>query len=169
MWQFSSLQSLSCVWLFVTPWTVARQAPRPSPTPGVYSNSCPLSWWCHPTISSSVIPFSCPQSFPASGSFLMSLFFTKGGKSLRASASASVLSINIQDLLSLGLTGLFPCSPRDSQESSPASQFKSINSSALSFLHSNNFRASQNKVCHCFPIYLPWSDGTRCHDLHFSR
>ena len=66
--------------------------PCPSPTPGVYPNSCPLSWWCHPTISSSVIPFSsCPQSFPASGSFPMSQLFTSGGQSIRVSASASVL------------------------------------------------------------------------------
>ena len=61
--QFSSVQSLSRVWLFATPWTAACQASRPSPTPGVYSNSCPLSQWCHPTISSSVVSFSCLQSF----------------------------------------------------------------------------------------------------------
>src|SRR5574337_634108 len=72
--------------------------PCPSPTPGVYSNSCPLSWCCHPTISSSVIPFSsCLQSFPASGSFQMSQFFTLGGQSIGVSASASVLPMNIQD------------------------------------------------------------------------
>ena len=69
---FSSLQSLSHVWLFATPWITARQA-SPSPTPGVHSNSCPSSRWCHPAISSFVIPFSyCPQSLPASGSFPMS-------------------------------------------------------------------------------------------------
>ena len=66
-----------------------------SPTPGVYSNSCPLSWWCHPTISSSVIPFSFPQSFPASGSFPMGQFFASGGQSIEVSASASVLPMNI--------------------------------------------------------------------------
>ena len=72
--------------------------PCPSPTPGVYSNSCPLSWWCHPTISSSVIPFSSHlQSFPASGSFPMSQLFTSGGQSIRVSASASVLPMNTQD------------------------------------------------------------------------
>ena len=71
------------------------------------SNSCPLSWWCHPTISSSVTPFSsCPQSFPASGSFPVSQLFTSGGQSIRASASASVLSMNIQGRFPLGLTGL---------------------------------------------------------------
>jgi len=72
--------------------------PCPSPTPGVYSNSCPSRWWCHPTISSSVIPFSsCPQSFPASGSFPMSQFFASVSQSIGVSASASVLSMNIQD------------------------------------------------------------------------
>ena len=71
--------------------------PCPSPTPGVHSNSCPLSWWCHPTISSSVIPFaSCLQSLPASGSFQMSQLFASGGQSIGVSASASVLPMNIQ-------------------------------------------------------------------------
>ena len=77
-----------------------------SPTPGVYSDSCPLSPWCHPTISSSVIPFSsCPQSFPASGSFPVSQFFAWGGQSIGVSASASVLPMNIQDWSPLGWTG----------------------------------------------------------------
>ena len=79
----------------------------PSPTPGVCSNSCPLCWWCHPTISSSVVPFSsCLQSFPASGSFPVSWLFTLGGQSIGVSASASVLPMNIQDWFSLGWTGL---------------------------------------------------------------
>ena len=78
----------------------------PSPTPRVYWNSCPLSRWCHPTISSSVIPFSSrPQSFPASGSFPMSQLFTSGGQRTRVSASASVFPMNIQDWFSLGWTG----------------------------------------------------------------
>ena len=78
-----------------------------SPTPRVYSNSRPLSRWCHPTISFSVVPFCfCPQSFPASGSFQMSQFFTSGGQSIGASASASVLSMNIQNWSPLGWTGL---------------------------------------------------------------
>ena len=78
----------------------------PSPTHGVYSSSCPLSQWCHPTISSLVIPFSSrPQSFPASGSFTMSQFFTSGGQSIAVSASASVLPMNIQDWSPLGWTG----------------------------------------------------------------
>ena len=78
----------------------------PSPTPGVYSNSCPLSQWCHPTISSSVIPFSvCSQSFPASGSFQISQVSESGGQSIRVSASASVLPMNTQDWFPLGKTG----------------------------------------------------------------
>ena len=77
-----------------------------SPTPGVYLNSCPLSRWCHPTISSSVVPFSsCLQSFPASGSFPTSQFFASGGQSIGVSASASVLPINTQDWSPLGWTG----------------------------------------------------------------
>ena len=78
--------------------------PYPSPTPRVYSNSCPLSRWCHPTISSSVVPFSRPQSFPASGSLPMSQFFKSGGQSIGASASASVSPMNIQDWSPLGRT-----------------------------------------------------------------
>ena len=80
--------------------------PCPSLPSGVCSNSCPLNWWCHPTISSSVAPFSCPQSFPASGSFPMSQFFALRGQSIRASALASVIPINIQGWFPLGLTGL---------------------------------------------------------------
>ena len=80
--------------------------PCPSPTPGVHPNSCPLSWWCHPTISSSAVPFSsCPQSFPASGSFQMSQLFAWGGQSTRVSASTSVLPMNTQDWSPLGWTG----------------------------------------------------------------
>ena len=111
--------------------------PCPSLTPKVDSNSCPLNRWCHPTISSYIIPFSsCLQSFPASGSFQMSWFFTSGSHSIGVSASASVLPMNTQDWSPLGWTGWISLSPRDSQESSPTPQFKSINFSALSFLHS---------------------------------
>ena len=79
----------------------------PSPTPGVCSNSCPSSQWCHPTVSSSVIPFSsCLQSFPASGSFPVRQFFASGGQTIGASASASVFPLNIQGWFPLGLTGL---------------------------------------------------------------
>ena len=111
--------------------------PCPSPTPGVHPDSRPLSQWCHPAISSSAIPFSsCPQSLPASESFPMSQLFAWGGQSTAVSALASFLPKKSQaDLLQNGLVGS-PCSPRDSQESSPTPQFKSINSPALSLLHS---------------------------------
>ena len=105
-----------------------------------YSNSCPSSWWCHPTISSSVVPFSSHlQSFPASRSFQMSQFIPSGRQSIRISASA--LPMNIQDWFPLGWTAAHPklgspCSSRNSQESSSTPQFKSINSSLLNFLYS---------------------------------
>ena len=115
--------------------------PCPSPTPGPYSNSCPSSQWCHPTISSSIIPFSsCLQSFLASGSFPMSQFFTSGSESIGVSASASMNILDFQwifrtDFLQDWLVWS-PWSPRDSQESSLTTQFKSINSLVLSFLYS---------------------------------
>ena len=109
--------------------------PCPSPTPRVYPDSCPLSWWCHPTISSSVVPFSaCPQSFPASRSFQMSQLFAVSGQSIGVSASTSVLPMSIQDWSPLGWTGLI-LQFKELSESSPTSQFKSINSSVLSFLY----------------------------------
>ena len=102
----------------------------------VCSNVCPLSRWCHPVISSSVVPFSsCLQSFPESGSFPIVWLFASGGQSIGASASVSVLLMNIQGWFPLGFTGLIPCSPRDPEESSPAPEFKLINSLALSFLY----------------------------------
>ena len=92
-----SVQLLSRVWLFATPWIAAHQA-SPSPTPRVHPNSCAWSQWCHPAISSSVVSFSsCLQSLPASGSFPMSQLFAWGGKSTGVSASASVLPMNTQD------------------------------------------------------------------------
>ena len=111
--------------------------PCPLSTPRVHPNSRASSRWCHPAISSSVVPFSSyPQSFPASGFFQMSQLFTSGGQSTGASASASFPPKKSQaDLLQNGLVGS-PCSLRDSPESSPTPQFKSINSLALSFLHS---------------------------------
>ena len=110
--------------------------PCPSLTPGVYSNSCPLSRWSHPAISSSVVPFSSHlQSFLASGSFQINQFFASGGQSIGVSASTSVLPMNIQDWFPLGRQVGSPCSPKDSKESSTP-QFKSTNSSALSFLYS---------------------------------
>ena len=110
--------------------------PCPSPTPGVYSNSWPLSWWCHPTISSSVSPFSsCLQSFPGPGSFLISQLFTLSGQSIEASVQPQsfqwIFRIDfLQDWLVWS-----PCSPWDFQESSPTPQSKSISSSALSLLY----------------------------------
>ena len=110
--------------------------PWSSPTPGVHSNSCSSSRWCYPAISSSVIPFSsCPQSLPASESFPMSLLFAWGGQSTGVSHLASVLPKYTQDWNPLEWTGWIFLQPRDSQEFSPTSQFKNINSSALSFLH----------------------------------
>ena len=103
--QFSSVQSLSRVWLFAIPWTAALQASLSINNPRVYSNSCPLSCWCHPTISSSIVPFSCLQSFPATGFFQMSQFFAWGGQSIGVSALASVLPMNTQDWSPLGWTG----------------------------------------------------------------
>ena len=120
---------------FAIQWTEAHaRLPCPLPSPGACSNSCPLSQWCHTTISSFVVPFSsCLQYFLTSGSFPVSRFVTAGGQRIGASASASVLPMNIQGWFPLVWS---PCSPRDSQESSPTPQFKSINSSALSFLYS---------------------------------
>ena len=104
------LVQFSCSVVFDSLWPHGLQhtrLPCPSPTPGAYSNSCPSSWWWHSTISSSVDPFfSRRQSCPASGSFLMSQFFTSGGQSIEALASASVLPMNIQDGFPLEYTGL---------------------------------------------------------------
>ena len=112
--------------------------PCASPSPGACSNSCPLNWWCHPTISSSVVPFSsCLQPFPASGSFLMSWFFTSGSQTTGASVQHQsfqwVFRVNfLSDWLFWS-----PCRdyPRDSQESSPAPHFESINSLVFSLLY----------------------------------
>ena len=105
---FSSVQ-LICSVMSDSLWPHGMQHARlacPSPTPRAYSNSCPSSQWCHPTISSSGIPFSsCLQSFPASGSFPMSQFFTSHGQRIGVSASTSVLPMNIQDWFPLGWTG----------------------------------------------------------------
>ena len=112
----------------------------PSPTPGVYPNPYPLSWWCHPTVSSSVVLYtSCPQSFQAEGSFQMSQLFASGGQNIGVSASTSVLPMNTQDWSPLGWTGWISLQSKDSQESSPTPQFKIINSSVLSFLYSPTF------------------------------
>ena len=228
--QFSSVQLLSHSVMSDSLWPHGLQhtrLPCPSPTPGAWSNSCPSSWWYHPTISSSVVPFSCLQSLPASESFPMSPFFTSGGLSIGDSASASVLSMNIQDHLPLGLTGLISLQSKElsrifsnttHSSKSPILQhsaffivqlshpymttgktialtrqtfvgkvmslflntflgchsFSSKKQASFNFMAAvticSDLGAQENKVpyCfHCFPIYLPWSDGTRCHDLSF--
>ena len=110
--------------------------PCPSPTPRVDSNSCPSSRWCHPASSSSVVPFSsCPQTHPASGSFPMSQLFESGGQSWSFSYSISP-SNEYPGLISFRMDWLDLLAVQGTQESSPTPQFKSINSSALSFLHS---------------------------------
>ena len=137
--QFSSVQfSHSVVSDSLQPHELQHaRLPCPSPTSGVHSDSRPSSPWCHPAILSSVVPFSSyPQSLPASESFPTSQLFAWGGQSTGVSALASFLPRKSRaDLLQNGLVGS-PCSPRDYEESSPTPQFKSINSSALSFLHS---------------------------------
>ena len=193
--------------------------PCPSPTSGVNPNSCPLSRWLHPTISSSVVPFSsCLQSFPASGFFQMNQLFASGGQSIGVSASTSVLPTNTQNWFSLGWTGWISLQSKGFsrvfsnttvlwrsaffvvQFSHPymitgkttaltrwtivgkamSLLFNMLSRLVITFLPRNkcllisrlqsicsDFGAPQNKVSHCFPIYLPWSDGTRCHDLSF--
>ena len=189
--------------------------PCPSPTPRVYSNSCPLSRWCHPTISSSVISFSHLQSFPASGSFQMSQFFASGGQSIGVSASTSVLPMNTQDWSPLGWTGWISLQSKGlSRVFSKASilrcsaffmvqlshpymttgktialtkvvslLFNILSRLVIAFLTRSkhlliSWLQSPSAVileppkigCHCFhcsPIYLPWSDGTGCHDFSF--
>ena len=122
--------------------------PCPSPAPGVHPNPCPSSRWCHSTISSSVIPFSsCPQYFPAAGSFPVSQLFASGGQSIGVSASTSVLPMNTLDWSPLGWTGWISLQSKDSQESSPTPQFKSINSLMLSFLYS--------PIIHTWPLEKP--------------
>ena len=111
--------------------------PCPSPTPRACSDSNPLSQWCHPTISSSVVSFfSCLQSFLASTSFLMCWLFASGGQSIGASASAPVLPMSIQDWFPLGWTGWISFQSKGLSRASPTPQFKSINSLGLSFLYS---------------------------------
>ena len=111
--------------------------PCPSPTPRVYPNPCPLSQWCHPTIPSSVTPFSsCPQSFPASETFQMSQLFSPGSQSIGVSASTSVLPMNTQDWSPLGWTGWISLQSKGLSRGFPTPQLKSINSSMLNFLYS---------------------------------
>ena len=110
--------------------------PCPSHSPWACLNSCPLSLWCHPTISSSVIPFSCPRSFPAAGSFQMSQFFASGGQSIGISASTSVLPMNTQDWSPLGWTGWISLKSKGLSTVFSNTTVKSINSSALNLLYS---------------------------------
>ena len=199
--------------------------PCPSLNSRTCSNSCPLSWWCHPAISSSVIPFSHLQSFPESGSFPMSQFFSSMAKALELQLQhQSFKWIFRTDFLWDGLVGS-PCSPRDSQESSPTPQLKAsifwcsdfvmiqlshpymttgkataltrqtfvgkvisqlfdmLSRLAIVFLPRGKClliswlqspsavilepKKMKSHCFHCFPIYLPWSDRIRCHDLHF--
>ena len=141
MWKDSSVQfSRSVVSDSLRPRGLQQaRLPCPSPSPRVCSNSCPLSRWCHPTISSSVVPFSCLQSFSASGSFPMSQLLATGGQSIRVSASASVLTMKFSGLISFRMDWLDLLAVQGTQESSPTPQFKSINSLALSLLHSPTF------------------------------
>ena len=203
--------------------------PCPSPTPRAYSNSCPLSQWYHPNISSSVVLFSSRlQSFPASGSFQMSQFFTSSGQSIGVSALASILPMNVQDWFPSGWTGWISLQSKEltlksffQHHSSKASilrrsaffivqlshpymatgktialtrqtfvskvmslLFNMLSRLVITFLPRSKrlwiswlklpsaviWEPPRNKVWHCFhcfPIYLPWSEGSRCHDLSF--
>ena len=139
--------------------------PCPSPTPGAYSESCPLSWWYHPTISSSVIPFSFQlQSFPASGSFQMSQFFTSGGQSIGVSASASVLPMIIQDCFPLGLTVLILQSKGLSRVfSNTTVQKHQFSGTVVSLLEKEmvSLQSSSHAIVHTWLLEKPklWLDG----------
>ena len=133
--------------------------PWPSPSPKACSTSCPWCWWCHPTILVSVIPFSsCLQSFPASGSFPVSPFFTLGGQNIGASASASVLQVNTQNWFPLDWLVWSPFCPRDSQGSSPIPYFKSINSLTFSLWYDTSLTSIHDywkiHCCDYMDIYL---------------
>ena len=137
--EFSSVHfSRSVVSSFLWPHRLQQaRPPCPSPTPQIYSNSCPLNQWYHPTISSSVVPFSSIlQIFPASGSFPMSQFFASVGQSIGVSASTSVFPMNIKDWFPLGCTGWFSLQSKGLSRVLSNTTFKSINFSALSFLYS---------------------------------
>ena len=130
--------------------------PCPSPTPGVQSNSCALSQWCHPAISSSVVPFaSCPQSLPASGSFLMSQLFAWGGQSIGVSASESVLPMNTQDWSLLGWTSWI------SLQSKGLSKVFSNTTVQKHQFFSAQLSLKYNSHIHTWPLEKPqpWLDG----------
>ena len=142
---FSSVQFCRSVVSLCDPMECSKPGLPVHPNPGEYSNSCPLSQWCHLTISYSVVSFStCLQSFPASGSFQMSQLFTSGGQSIRVSASTSVLAMNTQDWSPLGRTGWISLQSKDSQKSSPTPQLKSISSLAFSILYGPTLTAIHN-------------------------
>ena len=156
---FVVVQLLSCVQLFglQSPHELQHtRFPWPSQSLGVCSNSHPLSQWYHPTISSSVVPFSsCFQSFLVSESFPGSRLFTSGGQSIGVSASTTVLLMNIQDGFPLGLTGLISLLSKDSQESSPVWQFENISSSVHNLLNGRTLQI------HTWLLEKPepWLDG----------
>ena len=134
--QFSSVAQ-SCPTLCTQMYrTKLTRPPCPSPIPGVYPSSCPLSQWCHPAISSSVVPFSCLQSFPASGSFPMSPFFASGSQSIGVSASTSVLPMNTQDWSPLGWTGWIFLQSKGLSKVSSNTTVQKHQSSVLRFLYS---------------------------------
>ena len=138
--------------------------PCPSPTPRVYPNPCPSSWWCHPAISSSVIPFSyCPQSFPASGSFPMSQLFAWGVQSIRVSASTSVLPMNTQDWSPLVWTGWISLQSKGFSRVFSNTTYMYIytdvyiyhyNQDKLNISHSLLQHGYWPERLHIFPIYL---------------
>ena len=158
--------------------------PCPPLSLAVCSNSCPLSLWCQPTISSSIVPFSCFQSFPASGPFPMSQLFASGGQSI--GASATVLPMNIQGWFPLRLMVWSPCCPRDSQECSPPPQFEGINSLVLCLLRGPTLTSirdywknhsfaymqlcQQSDVCafliHCLGLLQPFFQGANVFSFH---
>ena len=144
--QFSRSVMSNSLWLHELQ---PARPPCPSPTPGVYPNSCPLSRWSHLTISSSVIPFSsCLQSFPTSGSFQMSQLFSSGGQNSGVSASTSVLPMNTQDWSPLGWTGWISLQSKGLSRVFSSTTVQSINSLALSFLQSNSH-------IHTWPLEKP--------------
>ena len=123
--------------------------PYPSPTPRVHPNSCPLSWWCHPAISSSVVPFSsCPQSFPASGSFQKSQLFTSGGQNIGVSASTSVLPMNTQEWSPLEWTGWI------SLQSKRLSTISKTTVQKHQFFHAQ-LSSQSNSHIHTWPLEKP--------------
>ena len=148
--QFSSVQSIIHVQLFVTPWIAAPQASLSITNSRVYSNSCPSSWWCHPANSSSVAPFSsCRQSLPASGSFPMSQLFAWVDQSTGVSASASVLPMDTQDWCPSGWTG------RISLQSKGLSGVFSNNTVQKHHFFSAQLSSQSNSHIHTWPLEKP--------------